>query len=149
MKLALVASSGGHLAELFCIHELWQAHERFWVSFPTPDAESLLADETVFWAAYPTNRHLPNLLRNLALAWRLLRRERPDVVISTGAGVAVPFLILARVLGIRSVYLESITRIRELSLSGYLVYPFVDRFLVQWQELAERYRRARFHGRII
>jgi UDP-N-acetylglucosamine:LPS N-acetylglucosamine transferase len=149
MKLALVASSGGHLAELFCIHELWQAHERFWVSFPTPDAESLLADETVFWAAYPTNRHLPNLLRNLALAWRLLRRERPDVVISTGAGVAVPFLILARVLGIRSVYLESITRIRELSLSGYLVYPFVDRFLVQWQELAKRYRRARFHGRII
>ena len=149
MKLMLVASSGGHLFELLHLEDLWADREHVWVSFPTADARSLLADECVHWAHYPTNRNLRNLGRNLGLAWRLLKSERPDVVLSTGAGVGVPFLLLARCLGIRAVYVESITRIHELSLSGRLVYPFVSRFLVQWEELARRYRKAEFHGRIL
>ena len=87
--------------------------------------------------------------RNLRLAFRLLRAERPDVVLSTGAGVSVPFLLLARLMGMRTIYLESITRIHELSLSGRLVYPFVSRFLVQWEELTAQYPRAEFHGRVL
>lgn len=149
LRIALVASSGGHLFEMCCLREMWQHRDRFWVTFPTPDAQSLLDGERVFWAHYPTNRNAKNLVRNLFLAWTILRRERPDVVISTGAGVGVPFLILGRLLGIRTVYLESITRISELSLSGRLVYPFVNTFLVQWEELAKKHRRASFQGRIL
>ncbi|MHC4473540.1 MAG: hypothetical protein ACYS99_21575, partial [Planctomycetota bacterium] len=129
-KVALVASSGGHLYELLCMRGLWEGkRDRFWVSFPTKDAESLLAGERVYWAAYPTTRSIKNLVKNLLLAWRTLRSERPDMILSTGAGVAVPFLVLGRLLGIRTVYVESITRITELSLSGHMVYPFVDRVL--------------------
>ncbi len=149
IKMALIASSGGHLFELCCIRGVWQERERFWVSFPTPDAQSLLADERVHWAHHPTNRNVTNLIKNLWLAWKILRTERPDVIVSTGAGVAVPFLLLGRLLGIRTVYLESITRISELSLSGYLVYPFVHTFLVQWEELSRKYPRAQFQGRIL
>lgn len=145
-----MASSGGHLYELLCLRGLWERkRDRFWISFPTRDAESLLEGERVYWAAYPTTRSIKNLARNLLLAWRTLRSERPDVILSTGAGVAVPFLVLGRLLGIRTVYVESITRITELSLSGHLVYPFVDRVLVQWGELTRRYRRAEFRGRIV
>ncbi|MFT4539654.1 MAG: beta-1,4-N-acetylglucosaminyltransferase [Planctomycetota bacterium] len=148
-KLLLVASSGGHLFELLCVRELWANREHSWVCFPTADAKVLLEGERVTWAHYPTNRNLKNLIKNLWLAWTLLRKERPDVVISTGAGVGVPFLLLARLLGSKTVYLESITRITELSLSGRLVYPFVSRFLVQWKELAVRHAKAQYKGRIL
>lgn len=149
MKVALIASSGGHLAELHALRGFWGEYERFWVSFPTPDAQDLLADEVHHWAYYPTNRSLWNLIRNFGLAWRLLRRERPQVIVSTGAGVAVPFLILGRLFGARTVYLESIARIHELSLSGRLVYRLVHHFLVQWPELAEKYPRATYQGRVV
>ena len=58
------------------------------------------------------------------------------------------FLILGSLLGIKTVYIESLARIHELSLSGRLVYPFVDRFLVQWPELEHKYSRAQYQGRV-
>ena len=150
MKLAVIASSGGHIFEMFCLKEFWQDKDHFWVSFPTQDAQYMLRNESkVYWAAHPTVRNIPNLLRNLLLAPRILRKERPDMLVTTGSGVAAPFIWWAKVLGIRTVFVESITRITELSLTGRLVYPFVDAFLVQWEELAEKHPKAQFHGRIV
>ena len=60
----------------------------------------------------------PNALRNLRLAWRVLRSERPDVVVSDGAGVAVPFFVVAKLLGISTVYLEVVDRIDTRTLTG-------------------------------
>jgi hypothetical protein len=77
-----------------------------------------LAGEQVHWAYSPTNRNLPNLLRNTLLSWSVLLHHRPDLILSTGAGVAVPFLILGKLLGHRTVFVESITRIETLSLSA-------------------------------
>jgi beta-1,4-N-acetylglucosaminyltransferase len=150
MRLLLVASSGGHIYELFCLRNFWEGKERCWVSFPTADAKYLLRDEKeVYWAAYPTVRHVPNLLRNLVLALRILRRTRPDMVLTTGAGVAVPFLWLARAYRIPTVYVESITRLTDLSLSARLVRRFVTKLLVQWPELAQKYQGTEYHGRIL
>jgi beta-1,4-N-acetylglucosaminyltransferase len=150
MKIALVASSGGHLYELFCVRDFWKSRDRFWVSFPTADAKYLLRDEgVVYWAAFPTVRNVPNMLRNIALAWRVLRSERPDLILTTGAGVAAPFIWIGKLLGIRSVYIDSVTRISEISLTARLVYPFVDRLLVQWEELTKLYPKAEYRGRIL
>ncbi len=150
MKIALVASSGGHLYELFCIRDFWKDRPRFWVSFPTSDAKYLLRDEkSVYWAAFPTVRNIPNMLRNVVLAWRVLRAERPTLILTTGAGVAAPFVWVGRLLGIRSVFIESITRISEISLTARLVYPFADHLLVQWEELARLYPKAEYRGRIL
>jgi beta-1,4-N-acetylglucosaminyltransferase len=150
VRLLLVCSSGGHLFEMFCLREFWKDKERAWVSFPTSDAKHLLAQEAeVHWAAYPTVRNVPNLLRNLRLAWRLLRDRRPDLVLTTGSGVAVPFFWIARMRGIPAVFVESITRINELSLTARLARPFATRMLVQWPELVERYPGVEHHGRIV
>src|SRR5207237_7782811 len=91
---------------------------------------------------HPTRRHVGNFLKNAALALGLLRRERPDVVISTGAGVAVPFIWVARLLAVPTIYVELLTRARDLSLTGRLVYPVASRVVVRWPELARRRRRA-------
>ncbi|WP_235737800.1 hypothetical protein [Nocardioides alcanivorans] len=97
---------GGHLAQLLCLRPWWGEHERHWVTFETEDAVTKLADEEVTWAHHPTTRNLPNLARNTGLARKLLKAYRPDVVVSTGAGVAVPFFWLAKAHGITSVYLD-------------------------------------------
>ena len=150
MRLLLIASSGGHIFELFCLREFWKDKERAWVSFPTEDAKHLLQDEDeVQWAAYPTVRNIPNFLRNLMLAHRMLGRNRPDMILTTGAGVAVPFLWLAWLRRIPTVYVESVTRITEISLTARLVKPFATRMLVQWPELVERYAGVEHHGGIV
>lgn len=149
LQLGLVCSSGGHLFELLSLKALWAERPHFWVSFDTPDARSLLAGEDVIWAYHPTNRHLLNLWRNYGLAKRVLAERRPDVLLSTGAGVAVPFLLAGRRLGIHTIYLESITRLGELSLSGRMLYGRVDEFLVQWPELAQRFPRSSYRGGIL
>jgi UDP-N-acetylglucosamine:LPS N-acetylglucosamine transferase len=149
VKVALVCSSGGHLAQLYRLRPWWRAHERIWVTFDTADAVSLLRGERISWAHHPTTRNLPNLLRNLALAWRLLRRERPDVVVSDGAGVAAPFFAVAKLLGVRTVYIEVYDRVDSRSLTGRLCYPLADLFCVQWEEQRSLYPRARLIGALL
>jgi beta-1,4-N-acetylglucosaminyltransferase len=148
-KLLLVASSGGHLFQMYSLRDFWYNKKHEWVSFKTSDAEYLLQDEQVTWAYFPTNRNIKNLIKNLFLAWKVIRKQRPTVIMSTGAGIAVPFLLLGKLCRIKTIYLESITRSEQLSLSGRLIYFFVDKLLVQWPELAEKYKKAEFRGRII
>jgi UDP-N-acetylglucosamine:LPS N-acetylglucosamine transferase len=149
MKVCLVCSSGGHFYELYCLKEAWSSYDRIWVTFLAQDTRHILEDEKVYRAFSPTNRSLKNLVRNLILAWRVLRKERPRVLISTGAGVCVPFFLIAPLWGIKTVYVESLARIEELSLTGRLVYRFVDEFIVQWPELAEKYNKAKYEGQLL
>jgi beta-1,4-N-acetylglucosaminyltransferase len=145
----LVCSCGGHLLQLLAMRAAWNDLSRTWVTFDKADARSLLADEDVIHAAGPTNRHLGNLLRNAWLAWRVVRRVRPSVIVTTGAGVAVPFAWVGRLRGARVVYVESVTRIEELSLSAKLIAPVSDRLYVQWPELAQAVAGARYAGDVL
>ncbi len=149
MRVMLVGSSGGHLAQLWALRTWWQDHERHWVTFPTLDAEFHLHDESTTWAHHPTTRNIPNLLRNFRLAWRLLRRERPDLIVSTGAGVAVPFFVLGRLFGMHTIYIEVFDRIEVATLSGRLCYRLSSAFLLQWEEQLALYPRGQVIGRLL
>lgn len=137
-RLLLVCSGGGHLDQLLRLEPWWSQHDRSWVTFDTGSAAQL-GDDRVDFAFHPTTRNVPNLVRNLALAWQVLRRERPDAVVTSGAGVALPFVVLARVLGIRTVFVEVYDRIDSRSLTGRLCRPFSDLFLLQWERQRELY----------
>ena len=82
MKICLVGSSGGHLAHLYMLKPFWQDKERFWVTFDKEDARSLLKGEKMYSCHYPTNRNLWNLIRNTFVAIKVLRKEKPDLLIS-------------------------------------------------------------------
>lgn len=144
----LVCSSGGHLLQLLELRPAWEQFERVWVAFDKSDTRSLLAGERVIHAHGPTNRNLRNLLRNLVLARRVISRERPCALLTTGAGVAVPFAWIGRLYGMPTIYVESFTRIRELSLSARLIAPVGSRLYVQWPELAAADDRLRFAGNL-
>ena len=148
-RVLLVGSSGGHLAQLVALRAWWESLERVWVTFDTPDARSQLRDENVRYAYFPTTRSLRNLLRNAWLSVRVLRTDRPDVIVSTGAGVALPFFVLGRLLGIKTVYVEVYDRIDSATLTGRLCRPFTELMLVQWPEQLGLYRRARLIGPLL
>jgi Oligosaccharide biosynthesis protein Alg14 like len=149
VKLALVGSSGGHLAQLWRLETWWREHDRVWVTFDTVDALSLLEGERVVWAYHPTTRNIPNALRNLRLAWAFLRHERPDVIVSTGAGVAFPFFVIAKLTGIKTVYLEVYDRIDSRTLTGRLCHPITDLFCVQWEEQRQLYKGSHLIGTLL
>lgn len=142
MKVCLVGSSGGHLTHLYLLKEYWGKHDRIWVTFDKPDAKSILKDEKVYDCYYPTNRNFKNLVRNTFLAFKILFKERPDVIISSGAAVAVPFFWLSKLFGAKTVYIEVFDRIDKSTMTGKLVYPVTDLFIVQWDEMKKVYPRA-------
>jgi UDP-N-acetylglucosamine:LPS N-acetylglucosamine transferase len=109
------------------------------VTFDLPDARSKLHREELIPAHHPTTRHASNVLRNAALAVSVIRGYRPDVVISNGAGVALPFFAVARAHRIPTVYLEVYDRIGSRTLTGRLCRPLATRFLVQWPEQRDLY----------
>lgn len=148
VELLLVCSSGGHLLQLDALRRAWSGRSTLWVTFDKSDARSLLAEDSVTYAHGPTNRNIPNLLRNSFLAVRLIRRVRPRVVLTTGAGIGVPFAWVGRAFGAHVVYVESITRIEDVSLTYRLVAPIVNEIYVQWPELAERHPEARYAGSV-
>ena len=143
MKILLISSTGGHFQALQRLHNFWHKHDCCWVTFQTNSTELVLRNEKVYWAYCPTNRNLPNLIRNSFLAWRVIKQERPQLILSTGAGIAVPFIILAKLAGTKTVFIESYTRVKELSLSARLVLPFLDVIYVQWEELTTKYNKAK------
>lgn len=142
MKICLVGSSGGHLAHLYMLKPFWEEKNHFWVTFNKEDANSMLKDENVYYCYFPTNRNIKNLIRNTFLAIKILFQEKPDLLISTGAAVAVPFFYIGKLMGKKLIYIEVFDRIDKTTLTGKLVYPITDIFIVQWEEMKKVYPKA-------
>lgn len=124
------------------IKPYWEDKDRFWVTFDKEDARSLLKDERVYPCSFPSNRSPKALLANTKIAWKILRKERPDLIISAGAAVAVPFFWLGKLFGAKTIYIEVFDRIDKPTMTGRLVYPVSDRFIVEWAEMKKVYPKA-------
>ncbi len=120
MTTLLVASTGGHLAELHDLVPRLGVRERRWVTFDSPQSRSLLAGEDVVHVPPATSRDLGGAVRNMLLARKMLRSRRYERVISTGASVAMSFFVPATAAGIECTYIESATRTDGPSLTGSL-----------------------------
>ena len=116
--------------------------ERFWVTFDKEDARSLLEGEKVYPCYYPTNRSLKALVKNTKIAWDVLHKEKPDLIVSCGAAVAVPFFYIGKMMGAKVVYIEVFDRIDKPTMTGKMVYPIADKFVVQWDEQKKVYPKA-------
>lgn len=149
MKLLLVCNPGGHFSTMMGLKQFWSNYPREWVTYPKFDTERLRGQEKVHWVLMQEARMLGRAIVNFIKALVILYRRKPDLVISTGAGLAVPFIYASKILGIKTVYVESISRSTTLSLSGRLVYPFVDEFYVQWADCLARYPKAIYKGIVL
>lgn len=142
-KVCIPTSSGGHLTHMrMLMPVIDKAADRFWVTFDKEDANTALVGERVYHCFFPTNRNIPNLIRNTLLAIRVLRRERPELIISSGAAVAVPFFLVGRLLGAKTVYVEVFDRVDKPTMTGKMLNRIADLFVVQWPEMLSVYKGA-------
>ena len=150
MKACFVASSGGHWEELMCIKEIAAEHDAFFVTEAGGQAED--SQFSKIYILPQKNRHEKRFLlkfaRLFAASARIMFRERPDFVITTGALIAFPFCLYGKMMKSKVIYIESFARVNSKSLTGRLVYPIADLFLVQWESLLELYPKAKYAGGI-
>jgi len=144
LKICIACSAGGHYREAkIATREL--DCEKYYVTYRTPHLESESQSLRFYFIAHP-GRNLFRLLQNAIQAYRILRKEQPDVIISTGADVAVPTCVIGKILGTRLIYIESGGQVNTPSLSGRLVYRFADLFYVQWEPALKNFPRAIYGG---
>ncbi|MFH1225498.1 MAG: PssD/Cps14F family polysaccharide biosynthesis glycosyltransferase [Candidatus Diapherotrites archaeon] len=142
MKICLACSGGGHLSELMQLEEFYRGREHFFLTFRRPNSESLAkSGEMVHFVSDPGRNPL-KLAANIVQSLRIFLKERPDMVLTTGAGVAVPISYIAKLFGKKVVYIESFCRVDSASLCGRIMYPISDLFLVQWEEGGRFFPRA-------
>jgi UDP-N-acetylglucosamine:LPS N-acetylglucosamine transferase len=145
----MVSTQGGHLAQLLVLRSWWAGRERVWVCPPTADVADRLAEERVVHSYSPTTRNLVNLLRNCWLAVRVIRRERPALVVSAGAGVAVPFFLVAWLSRVPTVFIEVYDRTDTPTMTGRLCGPFTTRRIAQWPSQLAFYPDAHLVGPLL
>lgn len=147
LKICLACSAGGHLTELLQLEEAFSGYDRFIVTFLREDTAKLAG--RVYYLIDPKRNPLKALV-NFFQSLRVVLKERPRVVITTGAGVVVPLCFIAKLLGSKIIYIESFARITSRSLSGVLLYPIADLFFVQWKELLSKYgSKAQYGGTVV
>jgi UDP-N-acetylglucosamine:LPS N-acetylglucosamine transferase len=142
-KVCIVSSCGGHLTEVRALRRAYERHAHFYVLNDRVLLPADMEGKTYFI------RHSERdalVLVNLVEAWRILRRERPDVILSTGAGPVVPFALVGRLLGIPTVFVETFTRIARPSLTARIMYRLAARFVYQWPSLGRYFPRGIYGG---
>ena len=157
-RIGILTSSGGHLTEAMSIVEAFEGHDLFLIVHDLPTLKGIQINEvgrvyklrvilgyTSLIAVFLTA--CVNLFQLIRIFWI----ERPSVLFSTGAEIAIPAYYVGKILfRTQLIYLETLTRVRVLSLTGKVLYPIVDLFLVQWPELLKKAGpKAVYGGRLI
>jgi len=149
MKICLVASSGGHLTQLLRLADCWQGHEVFFITTSSVVRSELLKYGSVYVVGECNRQQAWRVFKVLFCCIGIIFRERPRVVISTGAACGCITSFLAKAIGARIVWIDSITNVERISLSGSMVKWVADLFLVQWPELADEKRSIQYLGAVI
>lgn len=150
MKIGFVASSGGHWEELMCLKEIADENDTFYVTEQGAQASNSGLES--IYILPQINRYEKNFFVHFISlffkARKILRKEMPQLIITTGALIAFPFCVYAKKQGAKIIYIESFARIKNASLTGRLVYRIADLFLVQWETLLKIYPNAKYVGGI-
>lgn len=134
-KLLAISSAGGHWIQLLRLREAFEGADVLYVT--TQKAYEPMVNGARFRAVVDANRNrkLRMLVLIFQLIWILLR-ERPTSIVTTGAAPGYLALRMGKLLGIKTLWIDSIANAEELSLSGRLAMRHADKVLTQWQHLA-------------
>jgi len=136
-KIMAVASGGGHWVELLRLKPAFEGHNVVYVT--TVDGNRAAVAESRCHIVIESSRWTKArlLVTALQLLW-LITRERPDIVISTGAAPGLLAIRIAKLFGAKTAWVDSLANAEEVSMSGRLAGSHVDLWLTQWPELATK-----------
>ncbi len=150
LKICLAASAGGHISQLLKLKDAWRDYEVFFVTTTEVLRDKLQSQAPACFVGESNRNHPLKALGVLVRCIRIIRQEKPTVVVSTGALHGCVICYLAKLLcQAKIVWVDSITNVEKPSLSGRLVYPLADLFILQWEELLAKYPKAEYAGAII
>ena len=145
----MAASAGGHLSQLLKLAESWQKYEVFYVSTLESVAQKLQKLGR-FYITGECNREHPYLA---ALVFKncikIILKEKPDVIISTGAAPSCILCLIGKLFGAKIIWVDSIANVERLSFSGRIIRPFADLILTQWTDLAVKYPNVICEGAVV
>ncbi|KQY91664.1 MULTISPECIES: PssD/Cps14F family polysaccharide biosynthesis glycosyltransferase [Paenibacillus] len=149
MKVCLVSSTGGHLNQLLNLVPAVEDHDYFLVTEKSEASSKLNLSQRTYFLSQQERKNMLFIfivLRNIITSLFILLKERPKVLITTGAGAVYPLCLLGKLMGAKLVYVESYAKIYSPTLTGRLIYKFADEFYIQWETLQEAYPKAKYRG---
>jgi UDP-N-acetylglucosamine:LPS N-acetylglucosamine transferase len=148
MKICITCSLGGHLTEALQLLPILKSYSLFFFTYKTKGLSRISKEFNSYFTVNPGRNPL-KYVKVILDSLRVLIKERPRVIISTGAGVSVPFCLLGKIFGSKIIFIETLTAIDKPSLSGRIIYLIADLFIVQWKTLLKFYKEAVYGGQLI
>jgi beta-1,4-N-acetylglucosaminyltransferase len=150
-KICLSCSVGGHLTQMKQLESLYKNYDYFFVTEDVELTRQMLKNENAYYV-HLIDRGKFNFfflfVINILKSLRILIKERPDVIISTGALSSVPMCLLGKLFFKKLIYIESFAKMNSPNLTGRILYPFADLFIVQWESMLKFYPKALYGGSI-
>lgn len=152
-KVVFISSSGGHLEQLLNLKTTMKGFDSHIITELNPSTRNLKDNfDSVHYLPFFSRQNkltFPFVFLKIILKTIfLLRKISPDVIVTTGAGMVVPFVILGKLSGKKIIYIETFSRIKSATLSGRVCYRFSDVFVVQWKEVQKLYPKSVYFGSI-
>ena len=150
-RVLFVSSTGGHLDELLQLRKLFKKYNSYIITEKTKSTINLRKKyPNVNYLVFGTKDHLFTYLfkfiYNFIKTIILFIKIRPSVIVTTGTHTAVPMCYIGKLFFRKIIYIETIANSKSKTLSGKLVYPIADTFIVQWESMLELYPKAIYGG---
>ena len=147
-KILLVSSGGGHWVELLRISAAFEGHDTQYVSsqdiasVPNGQREPIVIPDG-------SRTNILGIIKIFIYMWKVERDFLPDLVVTTGAAPGLIGLIIGRLLGAKTIWLDTIASSEHPSLSGRLAQPCATLWLTQWETVARQHRRLKCFGKVV
>lgn len=152
LRICVGASAGGHMNQLMQLLKVsgnWPKQPDFYITTMDEVAKKLEEKGPVYVVGECNRQHPLKAIAVFARCMRIIAKERPDVVITTGSLPLAFACLCARLYGAKIVWIDSIANIERFSMSGRLMRHFAHLFLTQWPDLAKKYNNVEYAGAIV
>lgn len=147
-KVCLISSSGGHLEQIKQLEEIVNRYDCFFVTTRTKSTEMMKNKKYIVNDLVRKNKMvlIIRMLKMIIEQLVIFLKEKPDIIITTGAGVAIPMCLIGKIFKKKVIYIESFARMTTPNKTGMFLYKFADVFIIQWEELRKFYPKAIYGG---
>ena len=150
-KICFISSCGGHLMEIKQLFPIAEGFDFYIVTENNPASYEIVDKFRHYYLKQQERkniRFLWNFIYNIIFSLRILLKEKPNIILSTGAGCTFPTLLLGKILKAKIIYIESFAKLTNKSMTGKLTYYFADYFFVQWEEMKYIYKNSIYAGQV-
>lgn len=150
MRICFVASMGGHLEEIAQLKKIYNRYDSFLITEEN-DFQDIKIGKKIYFVPHINRKELGFIKKFIKLFFNIrdiLKKEEFDYVITTGALISFPVAVIAKFSKVKIIYIESFARVHTLSVTGKLMYPIADLFIVQSTELQQKYKKVIYGGSI-